>query len=66
MKDEYQNKDIFDLIIPKTTVGKALTALEAANYTDKTVVFGQVNGQVESGSTWDFNADLLTLQGYTN
>ncbi len=63
---EYQNKDLFGLMIPKTTIGKPITEQEALNYTNKAIVFGQLNGAVDFGSAWDYSSDLIMLQGHLN
>lgn len=62
---EYQNEDTLGALLPTTTNGVVLTPEEAALYTDKTVVFAQVNGGIDFGSAWDFATDLTALSSMT-
>ncbi len=59
---EYNNKNTLDELIPTTTLGKTLTALEATSYANKDVVFNQINGDVDFGSVWDYASDLTAMQ----
>jgi pectinesterase len=63
---EYNNYADDESIIPLTTKGKALTALDAADYINKNLVFAQINGDHDFLSVWDFQADLLFLETLAN
>lgn len=63
---EYNNFAEDESALPLTTKGKALSALEAADYVNKDLVFAQINGAHDFLSAWDYQADLLFLETLAN
>ena len=58
---EYDNVDASSQLLPTSTYGKDLTALEAAYYINKDIVFGTINGQQIFNVAWDYQARLSIL-----
>ena len=52
---EYNNSG--DGAVTLLTVGKLLSATEAANYNNLAVIFGTVNGKVTYGDVWNITLD---------
>ncbi len=52
---EYNNSG--DGAVTSLTVGKVLSATEAANYNNLAVIFGTVNGKVTYGDVWNITLD---------
>ncbi|MCF7930688.1 MAG: InlB B-repeat-containing protein [Acholeplasmataceae bacterium] len=59
---EYNNEDVLGTLRTVSSVATELTSISAATYANKDNVFSQVNGAIDFGSVWDYQADLIKLQ----